>query len=84
MDREAFEAEGDRLVELARAEGLTLRILGALAFARRCPGHRRLQDTLGRHYTDIDFAAYGRKHFERYLRQLSDPRVPAWMEHVRG
>ena len=61
MDRQTFEAEGDRLVELARAEGLTLRILGALAFARRCPGHRHLQDTLGRHYTDIDFAAYGRQ-----------------------
>jgi hypothetical protein len=61
VDRAAFEAEGLRLVELARAEGLTLRLLGALAFARRCPRHRHLQDSLGRLYTDIDFAAYGRQ-----------------------
>ncbi|HXF71993.1 MAG TPA: hypothetical protein VNO79_05205 [Actinomycetota bacterium] len=60
MDREAFEAEADRLVEAARAEGIVLRIVGALAFAKHCPAYRHLQDALGRAYTDIDFAAYGR------------------------
>jgi hypothetical protein len=60
MDRAAFEAEADRLLALAREEGITLRLVGALAFARRCPGHVTLQERLGRHYTDIDFAAYGR------------------------
>jgi hypothetical protein len=60
LDREAFEAEGDRLVEAARSEGITLRLLGALAFAKHCPQHRHLQERLGRTYTDIDFAAYGR------------------------
>ncbi|HXF36695.1 MAG TPA: hypothetical protein VNO17_05870 [Actinomycetota bacterium] len=60
MDRAAFEAEGDRLVEAARAEGIVLRIVGALAFAKHCPRYRYLQDALGRAYTDIDFAAYGR------------------------
>jgi len=60
MDKSSFEAEGDRLLALAREAGVVLRLLGALAFAKRCPGHAHLQDRLGRKYTDIDFAAYGR------------------------
>jgi hypothetical protein len=60
VHREAFEAEADRLLDVARAEGIVLRLLGALAFAKRCPAHAHLQDKLNRHYTDIDFAAYGR------------------------
>ena len=36
-------------------------MLGAVAFARRCPDHAYLRERLGRHYTDIDFAAYGRE-----------------------
>jgi len=39
---------------------VTLRLLGAVAFARRCPNHAYLRERLGRHYTDIDFAAYGK------------------------
>ena len=61
MDKQAFEAEGDRLVVAANAEGVALRLLGALAFAKRCPRHAYLQETLKRVYTDIDFAAYGRQ-----------------------
>ena len=59
MDKDGFEAEGDRLVAAANAEGVALRLLGALAFAKRCPRHAHLQETLKRVYTDIDFAAYG-------------------------
>ncbi len=70
MDREAFEAEAGRLVEAARAEGIVLRIVGALAFAHHCPRYRHLQDALGRTYTDIDFAAYGRD-AERIRRLLA-------------
>jgi hypothetical protein len=61
MDKEAFETEADRLLRAARAEGVTLRLLGALAFKRRCPVHARLQDVLKRVYTDIDFAAYSKE-----------------------
>ncbi len=68
MDKEAFEAEADRLLRAARAEGVTLRLLGALAFKRRCPVHARLQDVLKRVYTDVDFAAYGNQ--ARKLRAL--------------
>jgi hypothetical protein len=60
VDKQAFEAEGDRLVALADGQGVTLRLLGALAFAKRCPRHAYLQETLKRVYTDIDFAAYGK------------------------
>jgi hypothetical protein len=45
---------------LARESGVTLRLLGAVAFARRSPNHAYLRERLGRHFTDIDFAAYGR------------------------
>jgi hypothetical protein len=61
LDKQAFEAEGDRLVAAANAAGVALRLLGALAFAKRCPRHSYLQETLNRVYTDIDFAAYGRQ-----------------------
>ena len=60
LEKAEFEAEADRLLGLARDAGVTLRLLGAVAFARRCPHHAYLRERLGRHYTDIDFAAYGR------------------------
>jgi hypothetical protein len=59
LEKAEFEAEADRLLGLARVAGVTLRLLGAVAFARRCPNHAYLRERLGRHYTDIDFAAYG-------------------------
>jgi hypothetical protein len=61
LEKAEFEAEADRLLSFARASGVTLRLLGAVAFARRCPNHAFLRERLGRHYTDIDFAAYGRE-----------------------
>jgi hypothetical protein len=61
LERAEFEAEAERLMVLARERGVVLRLLGAVAFARRCPDHAHLRERLGRHYTDIDFAAYGRE-----------------------
>jgi hypothetical protein len=61
MDRAAFEAEADRLIALAEAEDVALRLLGALAFKKRCPRHAYLQDALDRRYTDIDLAGFGRQ-----------------------
>ncbi|HET9672444.1 MAG TPA: hypothetical protein VFQ40_06300 [Actinomycetota bacterium] len=60
LEKAEFEAEADRLLGLARDAGVVLRLVGAVAFARRCPEHAYLRERLGRHYTDIDFAAYGR------------------------
>ncbi len=61
MDKGEFEAEAGRLIDRARAEGVILRVLGAIAFKHRCPRFAHLQDALGREYTDIDFAGYGRQ-----------------------
>jgi hypothetical protein len=61
LDRAAFEAEGDRLISAAGEARVTLRLLGALAFQRRCPRYGHLQETLGRNYTDIDLAGFGRE-----------------------
>lgn len=61
MEKEAFEAEAERLLRAADTAGVTLRVLGALAFKRRCPRYAYLQDMLGRTYTDIDFGGYGRQ-----------------------
>ena len=61
MDKREFETEGDRLVALADDQGVALRLLGALAFAKRCPRHAYLQQILKRVYTDIDFAGYGKQ-----------------------
>ncbi len=60
LEKSEFEAEADRLLAMAHEDGVVLRLVGALAFARRCPRHAYLQELLGRRYTDIDFAAYGR------------------------
>ena len=61
MDKNAFEEEAERLLQAAAAADVTLRILGALAFRKRCPRSAYLHDLLGRSYTDIDFAGYGRQ-----------------------
>jgi hypothetical protein len=70
VDRATFEREADRLLGLAAEQDVILRLLGALAFARRCPEHVYLQEALGREYTDIDFAGYGRE-VDRIRRVLS-------------
>jgi hypothetical protein len=59
VDKQAFELEAARLVHGATENGIVLRVLGALAFHRRCPTYNVLQTRLNREYTDIDFAGYG-------------------------
>lgn len=62
IERE-FLAERSRLLEaMDRPEnrGLSLRLIGALAFRTHCPEYGRIQDALGRVFTDIDFVAYSR------------------------
>jgi hypothetical protein len=57
-ERERFEKEVQRIVDAGNAAGVTLRLLGSLAFQIHCPKHGGLQEKLGRAYTDIDFAGY--------------------------
>lgn len=60
-ERERFENEVRRIVEAGTAAGVTLRLLGSLAFQFHCPAQGSLQEKMGRAYTDIDFAGYGRE-----------------------
>src|SRR3990172_625830 len=72
--QEDFLEERTRLLDaLERPENraLSLRLIGALAFRTHCPEHGRLQDALGRAFTDIDFVGYSRD-FQAILRFLSD------------
>jgi len=60
-ERERFENEVRRIVDAGNAAGVTLRLLGSLAFQFHCPKFGYLQEKMGRAYTDIDFAGYGRE-----------------------
>ena len=60
-ERERFENEVRRIVDAGNAAGVTLRLLGSLAFQFHCPAHGSLQEVMGRAYTDIDLAGYGRE-----------------------
>lgn len=60
-ERLRFEREVERILATAKAAGLTLRLLGALAFHLHCPRYGHLQAALGRIYTDIDLAGYSRE-----------------------
>lgn len=60
-EREQFEREVERIVRAADGAGLTVRLLGSLAFQTHCPNFGYLQAEMGRAYTDIDFAGYGRQ-----------------------
>jgi hypothetical protein len=60
-ERDRFEKEVKRIVDAASVGGVTLRILGSLAFQTHCPRYGHLQEKMGRAYTDIDFAGYGRE-----------------------
>ncbi len=69
---EVFLAEGRRIAELAREEGLVLRLLGGVAIRIHCENQAGLARRLGRlvadapfaarqEFTDLDFAAYRRQ-----------------------
>ncbi len=57
-DYKKFEQEALRIVNAANEKGLSMRLLGALAFKFHCPTFGYVQEALGRKYTDIDFGAY--------------------------
>jgi hypothetical protein len=67
-----FEQEAVRIVNEASGEGLTLRLLGSLAFHIHCPRYHNLQKDLGRAYTDIDFAGYKKQasKFSKFLAKM--------------
>jgi len=60
-ERERFEREVLRIVNAGNAAGVTLRLLGSLAFHTHCPKYGHLQEKMNRAYTDIDLAGYARE-----------------------
>jgi len=56
-----FRDEAERITSAAKEEGVLLRMIGALAFNVHCPKFGYLQEAIGRSYTDIDFASYGKQ-----------------------
>jgi hypothetical protein len=60
-ERERFENEVRRIVEAGTTAGVTLRLLGSLAFQFHCSEFGFLQEKMGRAYTDIDLAGYNRE-----------------------
>ena len=57
-EREKFENELKRILYASDENGVTLRVIGSLAFQMHCPKYGYLQAAMGRAYTDIDFAGY--------------------------
>ena len=65
--------EAMAIVESAKKENVTLRIMGATAFRIHCLGQELLYDALGREISDLDFAGYGkdRRRIERLISSLN-------------
>ena len=57
VENEQFAAEALRIAEAARAAGVTLRVLGSIAYRIHCPTNLSLFESMDRALTDIDFAA---------------------------
>ncbi|RPI09886.1 MAG: hypothetical protein EHM65_08695, partial [Acidobacteriales bacterium] len=60
-ERDKFENELKRILKASEESGVILRVIGSLAFQLHCPRYGYLQQAMGRAYTDIDFAAYGKQ-----------------------
>ncbi len=60
-ERAKFEQELQRLLTASEEAGVTLRVIGSLAFQHHCPEYGYLQAAMGRAYTDIDFAGYSKE-----------------------
>jgi hypothetical protein len=69
-----FFTERTRILDaLSQPENkhMVLRLIGALAFRTHCPQYGYIQDSLGRVFTDIDFASY-RTNFKDILRLMAE------------
>ncbi len=69
-----FYTERTRILDalaLPENQHMILRLIGALAFRTHCPQYGYFQDSLGRVFTDIDFASY-RVYFKDIVRLMSE------------
>ena len=70
-ERDIFENELNRIFKASEERGVTLRVIGSLAFQMHCPEYGYLQAAMGRAYTDIDFAGY-RKESKQVKEMMSE------------
>jgi hypothetical protein len=77
-EREKFENELNRIFKVSEERGVTLRVIGSLAFQMHCPKYGYLQAAMGRAYTDIDFAGY-----QKQSRQVKEMMVELGYEEIR-
>lgn len=68
VENEQFAAEALRIFDAANAAGVTLRVLGSIAYRIHCPTNLALFEKMARALTDIDFAS--EKTQSNSLRQL--------------
>ncbi len=71
-DPAPFIDQAHRILGEAGKRGLTLRLLGAIAFHIACPNYNYIQLRAGRAFTDIDFMAYflEMRDIERMFKEL--------------
>lgn len=77
-EREKFENELNRIFKVSEERGVTLRVIGSLAFQMHCPKYGYLQAAMGRAYTDIDFAGY-----QKQSKQVKEMMVELGYEEIR-
>ena len=66
-----FVGEAVKIAESAGQQGMTLRLMGALAVSHHCPKYRHLHEKMDRTPTDIDFASYS-KHKTKLTKFLEE------------
>lgn len=64
--------EAETIIKKAEEEGVTLRLLGSIAFRCHCPRYSHFHEFMNRKLTDIDFASYTRENYrvDKLLREL--------------
>jgi len=67
--------EAERVVDLARQNDVTLRIMGATAFRIHCPKYAGLHSSLGRELSDLDFAGLS-KQKDRVVKLVKETGYP--------
>jgi hypothetical protein len=84
-----FVGEALKIVKGADAEGIPLRLMGALAVSYHCPKYRHYHEAMDRTPTDIDFASYSKfkNKLTEYLQTLgykTDSMMMSYPSYAEG
>lgn len=61
VSHQQMESEAKHIAEQAQKAGVTLRLIGALAFEHQCPRYNYLRQAMGRELSDLDFVALSKQ-----------------------